>query len=125
MAGGQATNSGIDYQQRISAWFLINHYSKFDISVYFDQLDEELIISKTHFETSQNIDDLNLTCENNKSIYLQIKRSLSLSTRDKSDFHKTIKQFVQEFIKNEDTKNYFGLITTSDASSKITSNLKK
>lgn len=125
MAGGQATNSGIDYQQRIAAWFLINQYSKFDISAYFDQLEEELIIAKTHFETSQNIDDLNLTCANNKSIYLQIKRSLSLSTRDTSDFYKTTKQFIQEFIKNENTKNYFGLITTSDASSKITSDLKK
>lgn len=125
MAGGQATNSGIDYQQRIAAWFLINQYSKFDISVYFDQLDEELIIKKTHFETSQNIDDLNLTCENNKSIFLQIKRSLSLSTRDTSNFYKTAKQFIQQFIKNENTKNYFGLITTSDASSKITSDLKK
>lgn len=125
MAGGQATNSGIDYQQRIAAWFLINQYSKFDISTYFDQIDEELIISKTHFETSQIIDDLNLTCENYKCIYLQIKRSLSLSTRDTSDFYKTIKQFVQEFIKDEGTKNYFGLITTSDASSKITSDLKK
>jgi hypothetical protein len=125
MAGGQATNSGIDYQQRIAAWFLINQYSKFDISAYFDQLDEELIIAKTHFETSQNIDDLNLTCANNKSIYLQIKRSLSLSTRDTSDFYKTTKQFIQEFIKNENTNNYFGLITTSDASSKITSDLKK
>ncbi|MBU2928385.1 hypothetical protein [Winogradskyella psychrotolerans] len=73
MAGGQATNSGINYQQRISAWFLINQYSKFDISIYFDQLDEQLIISKTHFETSKFIDDLNLTCENGKSIFLQIK----------------------------------------------------
>ena len=125
MAGGQATNSGINYQQRISAWFLINQYSNFDISIYFDQLDEKLIISKTHFETSHIIDDLNLTCENGKSIFLQIKRSLSLSTRDSSDFHKTIKQFIEEFIKNEQTNNYFGLITTSDSSSKITSDLKK
>lgn len=125
MAGGQATNSGINYQQRISAWFLINQYCKFDISIYFDQLDEKLIISKTHFETSQVIDDLNLTCENGKSIFLQIKRSLSLSIRDTSDFYKTLKQFIDEFVKNEQTKNYFGLITTSDSSSKITSDLKK
>ncbi|WP_416443422.1 hypothetical protein ACH3O9_00850 [Leeuwenhoekiella sp. A16] len=125
MAGGQATNSGINYQQRISAWFLINQYSKFDISIYFDQLDERLVISKTHFETSQFIDDLNLTCENGKSIFLQIKRSISLSIRDTSDFYKTTRQFIEEFNKNEQTKNYFGLITTSDSSSKITSGLKK
>jgi hypothetical protein len=125
MAGGQATNSGIDYQQRIAAWCLINQYSEFDISIFFDQIDEELIIEKTHFETSEQIDDLNLTCKNHKIIFLQIKRSISLSVRDTSDFYKTIKQFTQEFIKNENTENYFGLITTSDASSKITNDLKK
>lgn len=125
MAGGQATNSGIDYQQRIAAWCLINQFSKFDISIYFDQIEEKLIITKTHFETGEYIDDINLTCENDKTIFLQIKRSISLSNRESSDFYKTIKQFVQEFIKNEKTKNYFGLITTSDASSKITNDLKK
>ncbi len=125
MAGGQATNSGIDYQQRIAAWCLINQFSKFDISIFFDQIDEKLVISKTLFETSEHIDDLNLICDNHKTIYLQIKRSISLSTRDSSDFYKTIKQFVQEFTKNEKTQNYFGLITTSDASSKIINDLKK
>jgi len=125
MAGGQATNSGIDYQQRIAAWCLINQYSEFDISIFFDQMDEELIIKKTQFETNQPIDDLNLICKNYHTIFLQIKRSLSLSTRDTSDFYKTMNQFVQEFIKNENTQNIFGLITTNDASSKITNDLKK
>jgi hypothetical protein len=125
MAGGQATNSGIDYQQRIAAWCLVNQYSQNDISVFFDQIDEELIIEKTHFESDNAIDDLNLICANKKKIYLQIKRSLSLSARETSDFYKTIKQFVCEFISDENTDNYFGLITTSDASSKVTNDLKK
>jgi len=125
MAGGQATNSGIDYQQRVAAWCLINQYVEFNISTFFDQLDEELIISKILFETAQPIDDLNLQCQNNKTVFLQIKRSLSLSIRESSDFYKTIYQFTQEFIKNEKTENLFGLITTSNASSKITHDLKK
>jgi len=125
MAGGQATNSGIDYQQRIAAWCLINQFAEFDISIFFDQLDEELIIDKIHFETNQQIDDLNLTCKNHKLIFLQIKRSISLSIRETSDFYKTIKQFIHQFIRNENTKNYFGLVTTSDASSKISNDLKK
>jgi hypothetical protein len=125
MAGGQATNSGIDYQQRIAAWLLVNQYSKFDISAYFNQIDEELIINKIHFETDKNIDDLNITCTNSKIIFLQIKRSLSLSTKKESDFYKTILQFTQEFIEDENTANYFGLITTSDASSKINNDLRK
>nr|WP_319570211.1 hypothetical protein [uncultured Draconibacterium sp.] len=125
MTGGQATNSGIDYQQRIAAWCLINQYAEFSISTFFDQIDEEYIISKTLFETNHPIDDLNLQCQNNKTIFLQIKRSLSLSLRESSDFYKTIKQFTQEYIKSERAKNIFGLITTSDASSKITHDLKK
>lgn len=125
MAGGQATNSGIDYQQRIAAWCLINQYSNFDISTYFDHVVEELIIEKIHFETDAPIDDLNLACKNFKKIFLQIKRSLSLSDKKTSDFYMSIKQFVQEFIKNEKTLNYFGLITSSDSSSKITNDLKK
>lgn len=125
MAGGQATNSGIDYQQRVAAWCLINQFTDFDISVYFDQLDEELIIQKVLFETDKPIDDINLECGGFKKIFLQIKRSISLSTREESDFGKTIFQFTNEFIKNPLTTNYFGLITTSDASGKITHDLKK
>ncbi len=125
MTGGQATNSGIDYQQRIAAWCLINQYTQFDISAYFDQIDEELLIEKIYFETGRAIDDINLLCRNEKIVFLQIKRSLTLSTRETSEFYKTVKQFVEEFIKNENTKHYFGLITTSDASSKITNDLKK
>lgn len=125
MAGGQATNSGIDYQQRIAAWCLINQFSEFDISAFFDQLDEKLLIEIIQFESSETIDDLNLICRNQKIIFMQIKRSISLSIRESSDFYKTVKQFVEEFIKNEYTENYFGLITTNDASSKITNDLKK
>ncbi|MEP7197897.1 MAG: hypothetical protein ABI851_15370 [Saprospiraceae bacterium] len=125
MAGGQATNSGIDYQQRVAAWCLINQFTDFDISIYFDQLDEELIIQKVLFETDKPIDDLNLECSNGKNILLQIKRSISLSTREESDFWKTIFQFSSVFIKSPTAENYFGLITTSDASGKIAYDLKK
>jgi hypothetical protein len=123
--GGQATNSGIDYQQRIAAWCLINQYTEFDVSTYFDQIDEKLVIDKIHFETDKPIDDINLLCKNNKKVFLQIKRSLSLSVRENSDFYKTILQFVKEFIKSEFEDTFYGIITTSDASSKITNDLKK
>lgn len=123
--GGQATNSGIDYQQRVAAWCLINQYSEFNISDYFDQIEEELIIQKSLFETSNPIDDLNLQCTSGRNVYLQIKRSISLAERETGEFYKTIDQFVQEFLKNEGSRDYFGLITTSDASGKITGDLKK
>lgn len=123
--GGQATNSGIDYQQRVAAWCLINQYSEFNISDYFDQIEEELIIEKCLFETSNPIDDLNLQCSGGRFVFLQIKRSISLAQRETSEFYKTIDQFVQEFLKDHSSRDYFGLITTSDASAKVTGDLKK
>jgi len=125
MGGGKATSAGIDYQQRIAAWFQIHMYAEFDISIFFDQLNEKLIIKSVEFESDNPIDDINLICENNSSIFIQVKRSISLSTQENSDFYKTIYQFVKEFVKDELTTNLLGLVTTSDASNKITNDLKK
>lgn len=125
MGGGKATNAGVDYQQRVAAWFLINQYIGINISDYFDQIDDELIINKVHFETDDPIDDLKLSCCGNQTVFLQIKRSISLSEKDTSEFHKTVTQFVKEYITSKGSPNYLGLITTSDASSKITVDLKK
>lgn len=123
--GGQATNSGIDYQQRIAAWCLINQFTEFDLSKYFDQIDDELVIKTIHFETDSSIDDINLICNNNIKIFLQVKRAMSLSEKKTSDFYKTIEQFVKQFSAGNYEKEYYGIITTSDSSSKITSDLKK
>lgn len=123
--GGKATNTGINYQQRIAAWCLINQYAEFDLSIYFEQIEEELKIQTVHFETDSAIDDINLVCNNNIKILLQVKRTLSLSQKESSDFHKTFVQFVKEFSKKETEKTYYGIITTSDSSSKVTNDLKK
>jgi len=123
--GGQATNSGIDYQQRIAAWCLINQYTEFDLSTYFDQIEDELIIKAVHFETESAIDDINLNCKNNIHVLLQVKRSISLSQNESSDFYKTIEQFVKQFSKLSSAKEFYGIVTTSDSSAKITNDLKK
>lgn len=125
MSGGQATSSGINYQQRIAAWCLINQYTEFDISVFFDEIPDELIIEKTAFETDKAIDDLNLFCRNNITVFLQVKRTVSLSVRSNSEFYKVIDQFVRTFIHQPYSNDFYGLITSTDASSKITNDLKK
>ena len=125
MAGGQATSSGIDYQQRIAAWCLINQYSLFDMSSYFNQLGKSSTVEKILFETDKPIDDLNLECSGGEIIYLQIKRSISLATSQDSPFYKSISQFVREFVKEPNSTNLFGIITTTDSSSKITKDLRK
>ncbi len=125
MAGGQATNSGINYQQRVSAFFLICLFADFDISDHIKISGDSLKIKKLFFETDTPIDDLVVECTPYTKLFLQIKRSLSLSTQSESDFKKTINQFVKEFIKNPYEPTYFGIITSSKSSNKITYDLKK
>lgn len=125
MTGGHATNAGIEYQQRVGAWCLVNQFLEEDISMYFDVLDDKTTILKTCFETDVPIDDIKLECTNNKTIFLQIKRTIDFSTQEGSEFVKTLLQFVKEFVNSPEKDSVFGLITSSDASNKITNILKK
>lgn len=125
MTGGQATNSGINYQQRVSAFFLICMLADFDISDHIKVSRDSLKIKKVFFETETPIDDLVVECEPYNKLFLQIKRSLSLSTQKESDFTKTIHQFVKEFSRRPYAPANYGIITSSKSSSKITYDLKK
>lgn len=123
-ASGSATNAGIDYQQRVAAWFLVALLYNYDISIILD-LSHPSYISEIAFETAENIDDLRLQLTNQNSVFLQIKRSLNLSTSSNSDFYKTIKQFVKQFLLNKVSKDIYMLITSPDSSSKIMRDLVK
>jgi len=125
MAGGQATNAGINYQQRVSAWLLLNLYLESDTSVFFENLSGESVISKIHFETDTPIDDLKVTLSNSKTLFFQIKRSLSLSDIETSDFYKTVEQFLLEEINGQNIQKQYILVTTTDSSKKIRQDLRK
>ncbi len=123
-ASGSATNAGIDYQQRVAAWFQVALLFNHDISSTLD-LPEPSNIMEIAFETAENIDDLRLQLTNQDNIFLQIKRSLNLSTSSNSDFYKTIKQFIKQFVLKKSSKDIFMLITSPDSSSKILRDLVK
>jgi len=123
IASGAATNAGIDFQQRVSAWFLAAMFLKLDISdiagFYIPATIREIA-----FETSTPIDDLKLSC-NELEIYLQIKRTIQLSTDSSTPFYKTIEQFFKQHLLGECEKEIYVLATSSDASSKVIRELKK
>ena len=125
MSGGQATNAGISYQQRVAAWFLIHQYARFSVSLNFNGVDEDLIPVVVSYETSSSIDDLNLTCEKGRKVFVQVKTNISLSDKPESAFGKTVRQFVDEFIKSPTARDYFLLATQSSSSSKVTEDLRK
>lgn len=123
-ASGSATNAGIDYQQRVGAWFLVSQYTDFNISKTID-IDKDLIIESIHFETIDFIDDLRIDCKE-ITVYCQVKRKVpTLSTSSKSDFNKSLKQFINSFINQYSLNNIYVLITTSESTSKLNNDLKK
>ncbi|RWX51871.1 hypothetical protein VU01_10708 [Candidatus Electrothrix marina] len=121
---GSATNAGIDYQQRVSALFLIALHSQFDISQILN-VNDELNIESISYETAKTVDDLNIVCEGNKILYIQIKRKIALSEKEGSEFQKVIEQFLSQYIAEQKISDRFFLITTSDTSKSIKYDLKK
>jgi len=64
--GGSATNSGIDYQQRVAACFQIFLYTQFEISQVLNE-DFPLTVKSLNFETADAVDDLKLLCDKDHS----------------------------------------------------------
>ena len=121
---GAATSSGIEYQQRIASLFLLYQYAQIDIAGLVGITGEHLV-SEVWFESAAPIDDLQITSRNGRLIYLNIKRSLSLSDDLESDFGSVIEQFVRAFVANPAGNAIFCLATSGESSGKILYDLRK
>lgn len=121
--GGAATNSGIDFQQRIAA-FVLAHVLM-DVKNYSAlQLEEGLEVSQVRFETNDDIDDLVLQTSSGR-VLIQAKRSLSLSDGPESDFSSVLKQFVDQYVNDNVSTDTYILATSSKSSQRITKELRK
>lgn len=124
-AAGMATNAGINYQQRVSASFLMLMTINSDISIFINHyLFKNKTIESLQLEGIDKIDDLIIILNDNQKLFFQIKRSINLSDSKSSDFYKTIEQFILQYMLNQNNESFF-LITTSYSSSKITRDTKK
>jgi hypothetical protein len=121
--GGAATNTGIDYQQRLAAYFLIQMLLDLD-SLSVIGLDGIFPITEVSFESSACIDDIVIKT-NNGTLYIQAKRNISMSDNADSEFQKTIKQFVGQYLLNPNANDKYILATSSGSSSKIKQDLRK
>lgn len=119
----QATNAGIDYQCRVSAWFLLNMLFENKLSNVIGTY-PDCVLTKAQLEGSTEIDDLILSFENGYKFYYQIKRTINFSTLPNSEFYKVMSQFVKQFISDESNSRYI-LATTTNASKKLIDHLKK
>jgi len=119
----QPNNAGIDFQNRVAAWIIYKMLMDIELSITFD-LNSEYLIEKIAFETNDEIDDLVITTNCNKKLFLQIKRTLNLTVGEKSDFHKAIYQFVNRYIKDSKSDDLYVLVTTTNSSKAIRNELK-
>lgn len=122
--GLQATNAGIDFQQRVSAFMMILMEFEIDISMVL-QLNLKEKIIELNFEACENIDDLVVTLESGKKIYFQMKRTISLSENENSEFYGVCTQFVKQYLTQNSSDLAYILGTRSEASNAITIKLKR
>ncbi|MDM0497128.1 hypothetical protein QTH19_07795 [Clostridium perfringens] len=122
--GLQATNAGIDFQQRISAFMMILMEFEVDISMVL-QLNSRGKITELNFEACKNIDDLVMTLESRGKIYFQMKRTICLSESENSEFYGVCTQFVKQYLTQNSNDLAYILCTRSESSSKITVKLKR
>lgn len=122
--GLQATNAGIDFQQRVSAFMMILMEFEIDISMVL-QLNLKEKIIELNFEACENIDDLVMTLESGKKIYFQMKRTISLSESKDSEFYGVCTQFVKQYLTQNSSDLAYILCTRSESSSAITVKLKR
>ena len=123
--GLQATNAGIDFQQRVSAFMMILMEFGIDVSKVLGISNAEEKIVKINFEACESIDDLVLTLESGKMIYFQMKRTISLSDDSSSEFYKVCKQFVSQHEKKRTLDLAYILMTRSEASGAIVQKLRR
>lgn len=120
----QPTNAGIDFQQRVSALMMICMEFEIDIDMLFEfQIKDK--IEKLNFEASDKIDDLVITTSENKKIYLQMKRNISFSGEEDSEFYGVCGQFVKQYCENNQNDLAYVLVTRTQASKNITVKLKR
>ena len=82
--GGSATNIGVEYQQKVSAWFLLRLYLGTELDLFFKNFNRKISLKELCYESDSPIDDLNVFGEN-EYLYAQIKRNISLSSDINSD----------------------------------------
>lgn len=122
-SGGAATNSGIDFQQRIAALVMAHVISDVkDFSTL--QLGDTLNVREMRFETNDCIDDLVIVSDQGR-IYIQAKHFLSLSDKSGSEYSSVLKQFVAQYLVNSSDTDSYVIATSSRASQRITKELRK
>ncbi|MDN7742033.1 MULTISPECIES: ATP-binding protein [Burkholderia] len=93
VAGGRATQAGMSFQAGVSAWFAAHLLSRTPIGTRFGQR-RDAVVERLHFETSRNLDDIEVQLSDGSLVSVQCKTNLALSGADGSALASVIKQLT-------------------------------
>ena len=122
-SGGAAAHGGTNFQQRVSALAAAYSLTGFKNYTAFGLNGENELLEIRH-ETDNFIDDFILIFQSAR-VLVQAKRSISFSSRTGSIFSEVVKQFVKQYISDNNFGDIYLLATTPSASQKVTEEIKK
>ena len=99
-AGGSAASWGFNFQHRVGAWFAAQILAERGAQPGWG-LPTDTSFEWLRLETEQPIDDLLVGTSSGGLIYCQVKRRLTLSSKQDSELASTIHQFVDQFVTHQ------------------------
>ncbi len=101
--GGAAMGAGADYQARVSAWVAVRMLAEEDVEPPFGL---KAPVSGIAYEASEHVDDLIVTTDAGRIAYVQVKRTVSLSTVRHhagrlAPLASAVDQFVRQFVQGK------------------------
>ncbi len=102
-AGGAAMGAGADYQARVSAWVAVRMLAEEDVEPPFGL---NAPVASIAYEASEHVDDLIVATDAGCTAYVQVKRTVSLSTvRHRvgrlTPLASAVDQFVRQFVQGK------------------------
>jgi hypothetical protein len=122
--GGAATNSGIDFQQRVGALAMVAMLvDVVDLSM-FGLGDAGEVPDEVRFETADGIDDVVIVSASTHT-YVQAKTTLDLSSSTSSTLSSVMRQFVVQFLRSSGADERYVIAMSPLASGRISKDLRK
>lgn len=121
--GGSAGAGGFRYQDRVAAWFAVAALAGQAAAAVPGLWSGQ--VRRIACETGDPVDDCRVDTTDGTALAIQAKRTISLSAKDKSEFAKTVKQFVQQHLLPDHEDDRLVLVTTSEASGSVRNDLRR
>jgi hypothetical protein len=116
---GASVSSGAGYQARIGAYLLVTHIC----GVSSDITKDRKILS-VGFETTESVDDINVTLADGAVIFIQAKAKIDFSVLQTSELRSVFEQFERQNRIRANTEDQYFLITSGRSSRKVTYDMR-